>query len=236
MKLTPHIIQIGGIFGTGVWGANVYLLVGDKLTLVDTGFKGRTSQILKNVKQLGFSPSEIDRIIITHHHADHIGSLATLKEITGATVLAHPADAPYIDGRLPQPGPARATSFDQIIHLLGRLFPPAPSTVDQVVNDGDVLPILGGLHILHTPGHTLGSICLFLPEERVLIAGDVLANRFGLGLPSKAFTVDMEQEVNSIKRLASLDFDIICFGHGAAITRDAPQAIMGLVRKLENKV
>lgn len=108
--------------------------------------------------------------------------------------------------------------------------------MEQVVNDGDVLPILGGLHILHTPGHTLGSICLFLPEERVLIAGDVLANRFVLGLPSKAFTVDMEQEINSIKRLANLDFDIICFGHGAAITRDASQAIIGLARKLENKV
>ena len=51
MKLTPHIIQIGGIFGTGVWGANVYLLVGDKLALVDTGFKGRTNQILKIVKE-----------------------------------------------------------------------------------------------------------------------------------------------------------------------------------------
>ncbi len=90
MKLTPHLIQIGGIFGTGVWGANVYLLVGDKLTIVDTGFKGRTGQILKNVKQLGFSPSEIDRIIITHHHADHIGSLATLKEITGERFLPTP--------------------------------------------------------------------------------------------------------------------------------------------------
>jgi len=108
--------------------------------------------------------------------------------------------------------------------------------VDQVVNEGDVLPVLGGLYILHTPGHTPGSISIFLPEERILIAGDALANRSRLGLPSKAFTVDMEQEVNSIKRLASLDFDIICFGHRAPITHDARQTIIRLIRKLESKV
>lgn len=236
MKLTPHVFQIGGIFGTGVWGANVYLLLDDRLTLVDTGFKSRTSQILRNVKQLGFSPSDVDSIIITHHHADHIGSLPMLKEITGAKVFAHPADAPYIDRRLPQPGPARPSWHGQIMYLLSRFFPVAPSTVDQAVNEGDVLPVLGGLQVLHTPGHTPGSICLYLPQERLLIAGDLLSHRFRLGLPSKMYTVDMEQEIKSIKRIASLDFDILCLGHGAPITHHARQAVMRLINRLESTI
>jgi len=236
MKVSPHVIRIGGIFGTGVWGANVYLLIDDKLTLVDTGFRGRANQILRKVKQLGFSPSDINRIIITHHHADHIGSLAILKEITKATVLAHPADAPYIDGRLPQPGPARPSSLGKTLYRLGRFFPVTPSTVDQAVNEGDVLPVLGGLQVRLQVLHTPGSICIFSPEERVLIAGDLLANRFRLGLPSRTFTVNIEQEINSIKRLANLDFDIICFGHGAPITHGAGRAINGLIQKLENTI
>jgi len=236
MKISPHVIRIGGIFGAGVWGANVYLLIDDKLTLVDTGFKGRANQILRKVKQLGFSPSDISRIIITHHHADHIGSLAMLKKITGAMVLAHSADAPYIDGRLPQPGPVRPSLPGKFLHRLGLFFPVAPSTVDQAVNEGDVLPIIGGLKVLHTPGHTPGSICIFSPEERVLLAGDLLANRFRLGLPSKTFTADMKQEINSIKRLVKLDFDIICFGHGAPITHHAGRAVTDLIRKLESSI
>jgi len=104
-EVIPGVYRLSGFWGAGIWGANVYLLVDNDLTLVDTGFKGRARQIMRNVMKLGYSPSEIVRIIITHHHADHIGSLAVIKNITQAKVIAHPADTPYIDGRLPQPGP-----------------------------------------------------------------------------------------------------------------------------------
>jgi len=100
-EITPRVYQLSGIWGTGIWGANVFLLAGNNLTLVDTGFKGRSTQILKEAGRLGYSSSDIANIIITHHHADHVGSLAVLKKVTQAKVMAHPADAPYIDGRLP---------------------------------------------------------------------------------------------------------------------------------------
>jgi len=104
-EIIVGVYLLSGFLGVGVWGANVYLLVdGDDLALVDTGFFGRADQILEQIEELGYSPSDINRIIITHHHADHIGSLAELKRITQAEVIAHPADAPYIDGTLPQPG------------------------------------------------------------------------------------------------------------------------------------
>jgi glyoxylase-like metal-dependent hydrolase (beta-lactamase superfamily II) len=107
--------------------------------------------------------------------------------------------------------------------------------VDVLLNDGDELPMLGGIRILHTPGHTPGSICLFLPQERLVIAGDVLANRFRLSLPSKAYTVDMGEEIQSIQGVAGLDFDAICFGHGPPIISNARPAVVDFANKLREK-
>ncbi len=234
-KITPRLYQLSGIWGAGVWGANVFLLASDNLTLVDTGFKGRSIHIIKEVKQLGYSPADIANIIITHHHADHVGSLAELKKATGAKVMAHPADAPYIDGRLPQPGPAKPRWLSKTLAPLHRLWTTIPVAVDILVNDGDELPILGGIKVLHTPGHTPGSISLFLPKERLVIAGDVLAHRFRLRLPSKAFTVDIAQEIHSIKRLASLDFDVMCFGHGSPLMHEAHPTVIKFAETLGKK-
>ena len=234
-KITPRVYQISGKLGAGVWGANVFLLTGNNLTLVDTGFRGRVTQILKETRRLGYSPSDIGNIIITHHHADHIGSLAMLKEITQAEVMAHPADAPYIDGRLPQPGPTAPQWLRRPLAPLLRLWTTPPVIVDILVNDGDELPMLGGIKVLHTPGHTPGSICLFLPQERLVIAGDVLANRFRLSLPSKAYTVDIVQEIRSIQVVANLDFDVVCFGHGSALIEDTRLTVVDFARRLREK-
>jgi glyoxylase-like metal-dependent hydrolase (beta-lactamase superfamily II) len=234
-KITPRVYQLSGLWGAGVWGANVFLLVDDNLTLVDTGFKGRATQIIKEVGQLGYSPSDIANIIITHYHADHVGSLAALKKATQAKVMAHPADAPYIDGQLPQPGPTRPRWLGKTIAPLRRLWATTPAAVDILVNDGDELPILDGIKVLHAPGHTPGSISLFLEKERLVIAGDVLAHRFGLRLPSKAFTIDIAQEIHSIKRLTSLDFDIMCFGHGLPLLHEARPIVNSFVEVLERK-
>jgi len=232
-EIIAGVYLLSGFLGAGVWGANAYLLVDDNdLTLVDTGFFGRADRILAQVKELGYSPSDINRIIITHHHADHIGSLAELKRVTQAEVIAHPADAPYIDGTLPQPGPVRPQWLSKLLSPLSWLWATEPVTVDTLVNDGDELPILGGIKILRTPGHTPGSICLYLQSKDLLIAGDLLANRFGLKLPSRGFTVDTVQEMQSIKRVAGLEFDIICFGHGSPIMRDANQAVSDFADKL----
>ena len=74
MLLTPHIYQFSRLRGMGIWGANVFLLVENTLTLVDTGFKGRSIHILREIVRLGYSPTDVTSIIVTHHHADHVGT------------------------------------------------------------------------------------------------------------------------------------------------------------------
>jgi glyoxylase-like metal-dependent hydrolase (beta-lactamase superfamily II) len=235
MLLTSHVYQFSHLRGMGIWGANVFLIVGTDLTLVDTGFKGRSAHILKQMRRLGYLPADITNIILTHHHADHTGSLAVLKEITGARVFAHAADVPYIDGRLVQPGPVRPEWLGETLAPLHKLWETIPAAVDVTIGDGDDIPALAGMKVLHTPGHTPGSISLYLAGEGLIIVGDVLSNTYGLSLPSKAFTVDMTREVRSIKRLANLEFDTISFGHGLPIRRKARRTIVEFADNLSEQ-
>ncbi len=235
MLITKNMHQLSSIKSTGIWGANIFLLLDKSVTIVDTGLKGKAASILKEVKRLGYAPSDIANIIITHHHADHAGSLAELKKATGARILAHPSDVPYIDGRLPQPGPARPRWLCKALAPFSRFWGTVPVSMDAPINDEDVLPVLGGVRILHTPGHTPGSISLHLPQSKLVIVGDLLANRFGLSLPSMLFTVDIAQEINSVKRLASLDFDIVCFGHGRPLLHEAHEKVARFAERLKSR-
>ena len=116
IQIRPNIYQLNSLFGAGVWGANIFLLVeSNNLTLIDTGFKGRAEGILSEIKKMGYVASDITRILVTHHHIDHVGSLAALKRATGAMVLAHPADIPYINGELPHPGPVKSGVASKIL-------------------------------------------------------------------------------------------------------------------------
>ena len=235
MFVTKNVYQSSGMSSTGIGGANTFLLIDNGVTLVDTGLRGRSASILKEVKRLGYKPSDIAHIILTHHHSDHIGSLAELKNATGSKTMAHPADAPYIDGTLPQPGPARPKWLGKVLSPFGSMWATVPAEVDQLLNDSDELPLLGGIRILHTPGHTPGSICLFIPQEKLVIVGDLLTHRFRLRLPSQLFTVDTEQEVKSIKKLLGIEFSVIAFGHGRPILHEAHQAVAHFAEKLERK-
>ena len=232
IPISKNIYQISAVSGRGLWGGNVFLLTDRKLTLVDTGYKGGAGRILSELSRLGYSPSDIANIVITHHHADHVGNLFELKRASQATVFAHPADAPYIDGSRPQPGPARTRWLSRLLAPLYGLWSAQAAAVDTLVTEGDELPILGGARILHTPGHTPGSICLLLLKEQLIIAGDVLNNRFGLGLPSEAFSIDIAQNIQAIKRLATLDLKTVCFGHGSPLTRNAGAAILNFAQRL----
>ena len=148
----------------------------------------------------------VQAIVITHAHIDHIGGAAKLKALTGAPVYMNENDQPLYDHLDTQAG------------WLG-MAPPERTTIDTPARDGDTLT-LGetAIHILHTPGHTQGSLCLFVPSEDTLIAGDTLF-RDSIGrtdLPGG----DGRQIIRSIhNQLLTLpeETSVIC-GHGPATT------------------
>lgn len=228
MEIIPYVHLI-----PGMRGANVYLLLGSTLTLVDTGMPGSADGILNYIAGLDPAKGGLARIVITHHHLDHVGSVATIKQRTSAQLFAHPGDAGFISGEQPPP-PARGALELVLFRLLAPVMPRAePVPVDVTVQDGDRLDLLSGATVIHVPGHTPGSIALHFPSERLLICGDAI-NRRGnrLGPPPKPFTEDMNQAVASLRRLADLEFDVLCPGHGAPIVGGADEQVRAMVRAL----
>jgi glyoxylase-like metal-dependent hydrolase (beta-lactamase superfamily II) len=229
-QVIPGVYMLGGIFGTGFLGANIYILINEDITVVDTGYPGRDKQVMNTVSDLGYAPSDIARIVLTHYHPDHIGNLQIISKDTGADVIAHRLDAPYIEGKRQQQFDRNNRRANILLKALDKFRPVSPVAVTSIVDDGDELP--GGIVIRHMPGHTPGSISLYMPDRGLIIVGDLLSNTFGLNLPSRVFTVDLNEELRSIKKLEEMEFDVICFGHGRPVTHHAHDAVSGFVKRI----
>jgi glyoxylase-like metal-dependent hydrolase (beta-lactamase superfamily II) len=97
------------------------------------------------------------------------------------------------------------------------------------IEDGDVLPLLGGLEVIHTPGHTPGSVCLYARGPRILFTGDVIQVRRGrLAFASPIFSHDHAQARASVRRLTEFDVDIIAFSHYRPMREGASEALAAL--------
>ena len=216
MQVAPDLYQLP------VVGASVFLAMEDRITVIDAGFKNGSRRILRCLSRQGRSGAEISHIVLTHYHADHIGGVADLKEHCHACVAAHNSEIPFLETAEPLPSPFQDRHLAALTAPFVRLSEPRPFKVDLALTDGYRLDALGGMEVVHTPGHTPGSISLYFKQQGVLIVGDALECRGGkLGLPSRFFTGDMDQAKTSIRRLASLDFDVLCFSHFPPLTRNA---------------
>ena len=229
MEIIPKVYQIT------YRSTNIILIAEEGLTLVDTGFRGSHPRIISFIQSLGRSVEDISLIIITHNHLDHVGGLIELKKLTRAKVAAHKADLNDSENQLPYPKIARKLLHIPPFSILRPLIYAKPGDIDIQLEGGEVLSPLGGLEVIHTPGHTPGSISLFSPQKKLLIVGDALNNRRqNLRLPPKFVSTDLTQAVDSVKRIAQLDFDILCFGHGKPLTRDASTRVRDLIKKHES--
>ena len=213
--------------------SSVFLAMEDQITLIDAGFKGSGRRIVRYLDQQGRSPSEVTRIVATHYHVDHIGGVAELKAATGAAVAAHASEIPFLQTEDPLPSPFHDSRLAVLTAPFVRLSEPPSFVVDAALTDRDQLGDFGNIEVVHTPGHTPGSISLYFREQGALIVGDALEYRGGkLGLPSRLFTADMEQAKQSIRRLASLDFEVLCFSHFPPLTNDAQPALRRFAESL----
>ncbi|MFO0892296.1 MAG: MBL fold metallo-hydrolase [Isosphaeraceae bacterium] len=217
---------VPGLWEISLGFVHAFLLdPGDDLILIDTGPPGSAERILEAVRGLGRDASEVRRIVVTHCHSDHSGSLAELKRQMGAAASMHPIDAALVrEGKSIRPmRPAPGLINALVCRFLLPSVPAEiePATIDHEIHDGEALP--GGLQAIHAPGHCAGQIALLWERHGgVLIAADAAANAFGLAL--SPLYEDVDGGRRSLARLAELSFEVACFGHGHPILRGAADA------------
>ena len=200
--------------------ANPYLLVDpDGLTLIDAGLPGSDRKILRYLTGLGYAPKDLKRILITHADFDHVGGLARLKAASGARLYASPAEAQaMLEGHASRPLKPRSVIAKFLFDLMASLFKPAPVQADELLTDGQILPALGGLRVIETPGHTPGHISFFAPSAAILFCGDsIVSEESGLRGSSGANTWDQAKSDESVRKQAALGVHIVCSGHGPVV-------------------
>jgi glyoxylase-like metal-dependent hydrolase (beta-lactamase superfamily II) len=199
-EITKDIFIVGGPEITDGRDGCIYLINLGELILIDTGAGWSVDKIFNNIKNLGFDCKNLNKILLTHCHIDHIGGVPEIRKRFGPKIYIHKLDAPPVETG--DPILTAATWYQAT-------FP--PTMVDVKFNLPEEILMIGGQKIvcLHTPGHTPGSICIYLDKDgkRILFGQDLhgpLLEEFGSNL---------EDYGRSTKKLLDLNADILCEGH-----------------------
>jgi len=199
-EIVKDIFIVGGPDITDGRDGCVYLMNLGELILIDTGAGWSVENVIGNIKKLGFDPKNLAKILLTHCHIDHIGGMPEIKKRFGAKTYIHKLDAPPLENGDPV---LTAAKWYQTT------FPPTP--VDVKLNSPEETLIVDSQKIicLHTPGHTPGSICIYLDKDgkRILFGQDLH------GPLLEEFGSNVEDYGRSTKKLLDLEADILCEGH-----------------------
>ena len=233
-----HSFSIPTPFAVGA--VNVYLAEGEPLTVVDAGpyYDPARESLKRALAVRGYDLSDLQRIILTHAHADHCGLAAELARASGAEVLTHAASIPWLEK---QANARRAAFYAEVMHWAGvpvkTLVGLArmrrgverydePVVPDGALADGDVFQMGGeDWHVLHTPGHAGGLICLYQPRRQILLSSDHLLRDISsnpvVEPPAPGETEwprRLVQYMEQLRRVAALDVALALPGHGLPIT------------------
>lgn len=208
---------------------NWYLVERDEaLTVIDTGVPTSWQSFLSALRELRRRPDEVDAVVLTHAHFDHVGFAERARTELGVAVHVHENDAPLAKRPLQYTHErARtryfATQFDALPIVLSlvraRAFWPAPVRDVERFADGQV-PGLEEARIVPTPGHTLGHVALHFPERDAVIAGDAVVMldpytaEHGPRIVARAATADSERALDSLDALAETGAKTVLTGHG----------------------
>jgi glyoxylase-like metal-dependent hydrolase (beta-lactamase superfamily II) len=176
--------------------------------LVDTGMGDQVlDDINETLSSFGKKWTDVEAVLITHRHGDHVRNLEKVRELTGARIISHK---------------------DEVVKIKEQT-----GVEPEGLKHGASLNYCGGIEIIHVPGHTEGNCCYYLPKKKALIAGDTI---FGdeegnLMAPPERYCLDVEQATREIERLLAYDFDSLIYTHGKDILKGAKKKIKELVDK-----
>jgi len=176
------------------------------LVLVDGGMtEEHVGNLEAELKGIGKKWGDVKLILVTHKHRDHINNLPRLVELTGAPVKSQKLEAPLIK---------EATGVEV-----------------EGLEDREVVPVCGGIEVIHVPGHSEGNCSYYLRKHKAIIGGDTI---FGdpegnLTPPPERYCLDVEQATRGMRRLLDYDFDAFIYTHGKDIMKDAKRRVQKLV-------
>jgi glyoxylase-like metal-dependent hydrolase (beta-lactamase superfamily II) len=208
---------------SGARGAHAYLLEHDGgISVVDPGYTGSWRAALRAIAERGYGPSDVRWVILTHHHVDHGGAALALCTQTSGKLAVHPADLVYLRPGRPR---ERATLFGLVNYLplaLARFIATCASCEVHALQHGDRI---AGFSVIHAPGHTPGSICLYSERESALITGDVLNNERGIRRPPWTVNQAHRRALIAPLKLAGLRYEQAFFGHGPPLLEGASRLV-----------
>lgn len=210
---------IPGVYWLNLGASNCYLIAEDgRLALVDAGVKRSYKQIVDFIEGLGYSTGQLTHILLTHADMDHVGTANLLRKDSGAQIFASQVAADAL-ARGHSSRKIKVGIFTPLFTWFETLSGAMKIKVDTILAEGDTLPLLGGLEVLETSGHTPGHLSFYVREHKLLFAGDsvstqpdkVLYNRM------KAFNWDQEKMIAAVHRQQAILPEIVCSGHGPVV-------------------
>ena len=181
---------------------------GEGVVLIDAGMQeDALDKIGAELSSIGKGWGDVDLVLITHKHGDHIKNLPRVKELTGAPIKSQRLEAPLIEA--------------------------AVGVEVEGLDHGEVVDYCGGIEVIHVPGHSEGNCCYYLRGLKAVIAGDTI---FGdeegnLTAPPERYCLDVEQATREMRRLLDYDFDYLLYTHGKDVMKDAKEKVKELVEE-----
>jgi glyoxylase-like metal-dependent hydrolase (beta-lactamase superfamily II) len=227
-RIAPGITRLDLGFHAPL-GSTAYLLDDGDLTLIDAGLPVNGTRIGTEIRDAGYSPGEIDRVLITHYDLDHLGGLARLVPELDAPVYMGRRDLDLLGGGYDPPVFHHKGLFHRAVRAV--YSPPASLSYHPVV-DGDRI---GGFEAFHTPGHNPGHTVYVHEELDAAFLGDLVWSENGeLTIPIRLDSYDMDEIRESVRRFAAASppFEVACVAHGGPILEDGHAALQALVERI----
>lgn len=211
-----------------------------RLTLIDAGLPADWSSFVAALGRIGRSVADVDAVLVTHHHLDHVGNAERLRA-GGARVLAHPADGPRLRGETPRSDRAmvrylwRPWYAQYVLQYVAKGITRTPAVAQlEALRDGERLDVPGAPRVLHVPGHTAGACALLLEDRGLLFSGDALVTLdvargpWGVQGPQIVrgpHTEDADRALESLDLLAGTRAQVVLPGHGDPWTGGVERAV-----------